>query len=141
MTKTKPDCVNYEAWLRYMETRKTKKYPITPGAILLLVNRLLRFMQEGQDITRMLDQSTVAGWNTVYPVKGYVRHEEKPVQARQKKVHSPEIVELLEKIYKEGRRIAKSKSWHKPENRAIMANLKRKLELAENDARKMGDLL
>ncbi|MGR3302883.1 MAG: hypothetical protein ACUZ8I_10335 [Candidatus Scalindua sp.] len=91
MTKTKPDCSNYEAWQGYMEVRKIKKFPITARAIVTLVNRLLRFMQEGQDITLMLDQSTVAGWNTVYPVKGYVRHEEKPVQKRKKAVTSPEI--------------------------------------------------
>ena len=81
MKPTKPDCPNHEAWMGYMATRKEKKYPVNPYAITRLVNRLLRFMREGQDITRMLDQSTVAGWNTIYMVKGYVRHEEKPVQA------------------------------------------------------------
>lgn len=106
MTKklTKPDCPNYEAWQGYMATRKEKKYPVNPYAINRLVCRLIRFMREGQDITRMLDQSTVAGWNTIYIVKGYVRCEEKPVQARESRTGKTlSFREVAKRLSKKGK--------------------------------------
>lgn len=102
MKPTKPDCPNHEAWQGYLEARKYKKFPNTSHALVLLVNRLLRFHGEGQDIAMMLERATTAGWNTVYAVKGYVRHEEKTVQPRSKIV-CPEIVAIKENILTEAK--------------------------------------
>ncbi len=60
---------------------------------------------------------------------------------RQVDPDSPKIREIRNKINVEGRRMAKMKSWHNPEDRALMANLNRKLKHAESDARKLGDLI
>ena len=148
-----PSWIDKTAWEGYMDTRKFKKYPDTPFALNLLVGKLTKFNEKGLDIVKILRRSAEAGWSSVYeeydrynrgkPALAYNLPPEKPVQPRETVVKSPEIKAIKNKLAVETRRIAKMKSWCNPEERNLIAKLKKELKQAQANAsaRKVGDLI
>lgn len=66
-----------EAWAEFKRMRKGLRKPMTPYAEGLMLNRLRKLVDEGQDAQAMLDQSIMQCWQNVYPV----RVEQKQQQA------------------------------------------------------------
>ena len=129
-----------EAWNDYIRIRRKKKI-VTDRIMNSRIKELTRFRELKLNLVEIVDSASDGNWRKFYPPKDFVMVEEKPVQLRETKVDSPKIKEIRNKINVEGRRIAKLKSWHNPEERALMNNLSKKLRLAEKDARKLGDLI
>lgn len=64
-----PEWLPLEAWKAYLEVRKAKKCPNTPRALNAILTELERLKSLGHDPERVIDQSIVKGWKTVYPLK------------------------------------------------------------------------
>jgi hypothetical protein len=64
-----PDWLPAEAWKAWLEVRKKNKAPNTPRALRLAVGELERLRSQGFDPGAVLDQSTLKGWKSVYPLK------------------------------------------------------------------------
>ena len=58
-----------DAWGQFVAMRVSLKKPMTPGAMKLAVEKLLKLQAEGQDIAAVLNQSTFASWANLYEVK------------------------------------------------------------------------
>ncbi len=61
------DQVLFEALKAFEESRKKKRNPMTPRAKELLVDKLVKSPKE--DWVQMLDNATLRGWSSVYPLK------------------------------------------------------------------------
>jgi hypothetical protein len=64
-----PDWLPLEAWKAWLEMRKSKKVPNTPRALKLALGELERMKSQGYDPLAVIDQSTLKGWKTFYPLK------------------------------------------------------------------------
>ncbi|MHB1701196.1 MAG: DUF1376 domain-containing protein [Acidobacteriaceae bacterium] len=64
-----PDGIPHEAWAGFVAMRTKNRKPMTPRAVELLHAKLLRMQADGADIAAVLDQSTVNGWQDVFPLK------------------------------------------------------------------------
>lgn len=64
-----PDWIDREAWNGFMDMRTKIKAPLTERAKDLLINKLDKFRESGQDATTVLNQSVLNSWKSVYPVK------------------------------------------------------------------------
>jgi len=64
-----PDWIPSEAWAGYVEMRKKIKRPMTDRAIELKFKALAAFRDAGDDIEKILDQSTENSWSDLYPLK------------------------------------------------------------------------
>lgn len=58
-----------EALMLFEQMRIDKKKPMTPGAQKLLVNKLIEFRTDGEDIVECLKTSIINSWLSVYPSK------------------------------------------------------------------------
>lgn len=58
-----------EALMLFEQMRIDKKKPMTPGAQKLLVNKLIEFRTNGEDIVECLKTSVINSWLSVYPSK------------------------------------------------------------------------
>ena len=58
-----------EALMLFEQMRIDKKKPMTPGAQKLLVNKLIEFRNDGEDIIECLNTSVINSWLSVYPSK------------------------------------------------------------------------
>lgn len=58
-----------EALMLFEQMRIDKKKPMTPGAQKLLVNKLIEFRNNGEDIVECLKTSVINSWLSVYPSK------------------------------------------------------------------------
>lgn len=58
-----------EALMLFEQMRIDKKKPMTPGAQKLLVNKLIEFRNDGEDIIECLKTSVINSWLSVYPSK------------------------------------------------------------------------
>jgi len=58
-----------EEWKALLEVRKAKKIANTPRALKLLLTELTRLKSLGFDPAKVLDQSTLKSWSSVYPLK------------------------------------------------------------------------
>lgn len=63
-----PDWIPAESWNGYLEMRALKKRPMSPRAMQLALSTLQQFHSEGEDIGRVLDNSTVHGWIGLFRV-------------------------------------------------------------------------
>ena len=63
-----PAWIPPEAWKGYSDMRLKKKKPLTEGAIGRAVGTLERLMQEGEDLTLVLNQSEDHGWPGLFKV-------------------------------------------------------------------------
>ncbi|KAB0668954.1 replication protein [Oryzomonas sagensis] len=57
------------AWKAYVEMRVKIKKPLTPYAMKLRVGDLIKLQVQGQDPIAVLNQSTAACWQDLYPLK------------------------------------------------------------------------
>jgi phage replication O-like protein O len=64
-----PDWIDGETWGDYIEMRKTQKKPPTPGAIKLIISKLQKLRDAGDDPNEVLRQSIISGWTGVFPLK------------------------------------------------------------------------
>jgi hypothetical protein len=64
-----PDWLPLDAWNGYVEMRKKKRAVMTPRAVGLRIKDLAAFRDNGEDIEKILDQSTANGWTDLYPLK------------------------------------------------------------------------
>jgi hypothetical protein len=62
-----PEWIPLESWDAFVELRKQKRKPITFYAYRLLMDRLCKFHDEGQDIKAILDASVENGWTGLFP--------------------------------------------------------------------------
>ena len=64
-----PLFIPQEAWQGFYEMRKTGKGVFTERAASLIIKQLTQMHSEGQDVAKVLDQSTANGWKGVFPLK------------------------------------------------------------------------
>lgn len=64
-----PDFVNRDLWNSFIEMRKKIKAPLTPKAEELIITKLIKMQEEGQNIDDVLKQSIERSWRGVFPVK------------------------------------------------------------------------
>ena len=64
-----PDWIPEPAWQGFLESRKASKGAFTDRAKMLIINQLKTMQAEGQDVAKVLDQSTANGWKGVFPLK------------------------------------------------------------------------
>jgi hypothetical protein len=64
-----PDWIPADAWNGWVEMRKQLKKPLTDRAYNQAIDKLVAFMAKGQNITEVLDRSTMNGWTDLYEIK------------------------------------------------------------------------
>jgi len=64
-----PNFIPQDAWNGFYEMRKTGKGVFTERAASLIIKQLTQMHSEGQDVAKVLDQSTANGWKGVFPLK------------------------------------------------------------------------
>jgi len=64
-----PNFIPQDAWQGFYEMRKTGKGVFTERAASLIIKQLTQMHSEGQDVAKVLDQSTANGWKGVFPLK------------------------------------------------------------------------
>lgn len=65
-----PDWLPVENWNSYLDMRKQIRRPATTAAIPLLIQQLDKWRNQGQDVTAILDQSTMNSWAGLFEVGG-----------------------------------------------------------------------
>jgi hypothetical protein len=81
-----PDCIPADAWNGWVEMRKQRKKPLTDRAYNQAIDKLVAFMAKGQNITEVLDRSTMNGWTDLYEIKeprnaGNSKHAAEPTNS------------------------------------------------------------
>jgi uncharacterized protein YdaU (DUF1376 family) len=63
-----PDWMPLETWEAFLAMRKKIKKPATDYALKLLVGKLTKFRESGQDVQKVLEKSITAGWQDVFEI-------------------------------------------------------------------------
>ena len=63
-----PDWMPVETWNAFLDMRKKIKKPATDYAVKLLIGKLTKFRDQGQDIQMVLEKSITAGWQDVFAI-------------------------------------------------------------------------
>jgi uncharacterized protein YdaU (DUF1376 family) len=64
-----PDWMPLETWDAFLAMRKKIKKPATDYAIKLLIGKLAKFRNSGQDVQKILEKSITAGWQDVFEIQ------------------------------------------------------------------------
>ena len=64
-----PECIPVDAWNGWVEMRKQRKKPLTERAYNQAIDKLVAFKDKGQNISEILDRSTMNGWTDLYEIK------------------------------------------------------------------------
>jgi hypothetical protein len=64
-----PECIPADAWNGWVEMRLARKKPLTDRAYNQAIDKLVAFKDKGQNITEVLDRSTMNGWTDLYEIK------------------------------------------------------------------------
>jgi len=64
-----PECIPVDAWQGWVEMRNERKKPLTDRAYNQAIDKLVAFMAKGQNITDVLDRSTMNNWLDLYEIK------------------------------------------------------------------------
>ena len=64
-----PNFIPTEHWHAYLAMRKEIKKPATAFAQKLLFKKLLKMLNDGEDLEKVLEGSIVNNWTDVYPVR------------------------------------------------------------------------
>jgi len=63
-----PDWMPVETWNAFLDMRKKIKKPATDYAVKLLIGKLTKFRDDGQDVQMVLEKSITAGWQDVFAI-------------------------------------------------------------------------
>ncbi len=63
-----PDWIPLETWEAFLAMRKKIKKPPTDYAIKLIIDKLTKFKDSGQDVKKILEKSITAGWQDVFEI-------------------------------------------------------------------------
>ena len=64
-----PDWIPADAWNGWIEMRLARKKPLTDRAYNQAIDKLDTLRTKGQNITEVLDRSTMNGWTDIYEIK------------------------------------------------------------------------
>jgi hypothetical protein len=64
-----PDWIGLEVWEGFREHRKSKNSKMTENAEILLIKKLSRFRDNGQDPIEIINQSIMQGWSGLFELK------------------------------------------------------------------------
>lgn len=64
-----PDWIPLDTWQAFLEMRKKIKKPATDKAVELLISKLKRFKDAGQDVQAILEKSITSNWQDVFEIK------------------------------------------------------------------------
>lgn len=64
-----PEWIPLETWKAFLEMRKKIKKPPTEKAVELLIAKLKKFKDAGQDIQAILEKSITSNWQDVFEIK------------------------------------------------------------------------
>ena len=64
-----PDWIPLETWNAFIDMRKRIKKPATDFAKKLIVGKLEKFKNQGQDVVAILEKSITSGWQDVFELK------------------------------------------------------------------------
>ncbi len=64
-----PDWIPIDAWNGWVEMRMIRKKPLTDRAYNQAISKLDKLRANGQDITEVLDRSTMNSWTDLYEIK------------------------------------------------------------------------
>lgn len=64
-----PDWIPVDAWNGWVEMRMLRKKPLTDRAYNQAISKLDKLRAKGQDITEVLDRSTMNSWTDLYEIK------------------------------------------------------------------------
>ena len=65
-----PDFINPEIWKAFKEHRKKMRLIMTPHAEKLIINKLIKFQEDGVDPNAALDEAIEKSWRSVFAPKG-----------------------------------------------------------------------
>jgi hypothetical protein len=65
-----PDWIPSDTWSAFIEMRKKIKKPPTNYALKLIIDKLVKFRANGQDVKQILEKSITSGWQDVFEIKG-----------------------------------------------------------------------
>lgn len=68
-----PEGVPADAWADFVEMRKAMRKPMTVKAKTLVILKLIKLRENGQDVRAVLEQSVANSWPDVYAVKAEQR--------------------------------------------------------------------
>ncbi len=80
-----PDWIDRELWDAFMEVRKGKKAPPIEKALNLIIDKLTRLKEAGDDPSEVLKESIMRNWTSVFPLKkggNYGAPKEPPTESR-----------------------------------------------------------
>jgi phage replication O-like protein O len=63
-----PDWLNKEIWNAFLEMRKGIKKPVTPFAETLLIKRLTKLKEDGNDPTLVIERTIENSWQGLFPL-------------------------------------------------------------------------
>ncbi len=63
-----PDWLPLETWDAFIKMRKRIKKPPTDYAVKLLINKLEKFKNDGQDVQAILERSITSSWQDLYEI-------------------------------------------------------------------------
>ena len=64
-----PECIPIDAWQGWVDMRNQRKKPLTDRAYNQAIDKLVAFEAKGQNITEVLDRSTMNNWLDLYEIK------------------------------------------------------------------------
>jgi len=68
-SKKIPNWIDEKLWTDFKSHRKAIKKPMTDKAEKLLINKLDKLRQEGNDPKTVIEESIANGWQGVFPLK------------------------------------------------------------------------
>lgn len=66
---TLPDWIPKDLWADFLAMRKSLGKPATKRAKVLILKKLENWQLEGQDVTKIIEQSILKSWQDVFPLK------------------------------------------------------------------------
>lgn len=69
-----PDWIDRKSWDGFVDMRRKKRAPNTARALDLIVAKLQRLRDEGENPRDVLDQSTMRGWTGVFAIRSEGKH-------------------------------------------------------------------
>ena len=64
-----PDWLPPEAWAAFLAHRKALRKPLTAQAVKLAIAKLDELRRQGHEPTAVLEQSILAGWQGLFPLR------------------------------------------------------------------------